>query len=139
MARLKHIQMRLENWAMWKVRGAGGGQGYATQSVLLSDTWSRGSYNGMVIPVMEADAQEIDTAVESLRLSRSHLYLVLGFIYLRDLGIKETARQMQRAESTIKSNLEQADHAIDRWVADRMAHLDRCRANAEASKMSLAT
>ncbi|MBY0455246.1 MAG: hypothetical protein K2Q11_10260 [Burkholderiaceae bacterium] len=139
MARIEHIKRRLENWAMWKARGDGGGLGYATRSVLLSDTWSRGSYNGMVIPVLEADAQEIDAAVQSLRLSQHHLFLVLGCIYLRDLGIKETARQMQRAESTVKANLEHADHAIDRWVVERMERLDRCRAQAQAAKLSSTT
>ena len=39
MARLERIKRRLENWAMWQERGVSGGLGFATRSVLLSETW----------------------------------------------------------------------------------------------------
>ena len=73
MARLDHIKRRLDNWAMWKERGTSGGLGFATRSILLSETWSRGSYNGMIIPVMEAEAEETDKAVQALKLARPQL------------------------------------------------------------------
>lgn len=63
MARLKHIQRRLDNWAIWTMRGASGGLGYATRSVLASEVWSRGSYNGVPIPVHEDEAAETEQAV----------------------------------------------------------------------------
>lgn len=128
MARIERIKRRLENWALWKERQSSGGLGYATRSVLLSDTWSRGSYNGMAIPVFEEEAAETEMAVQSFRLSQSHLYLVLECIYLRDLGIRATAAHMGRAESTIKANLDQADHAIERWLADRAEAAQRVAA-----------
>ena len=128
MARLERIKRRLDNWAMWKERGASGGLGFATRSVLLSDTWSRGSYNGMVIPVMEQEAEETNQAVQSLKPARAHLYATLECIYLRDLGIKATAHRMQRSESTIKAQLEQADHAIAAWLEDRAQQLEKKRA-----------
>lgn len=125
MARIERIQRRLENWALWTERQSSGGLGYATRSVLLSDIWARGSYNGMIIPVLEQEAAETDMAVQSFRLSQSHLYQVLVCIYLRDLGIRATAARMGRAESTIKANLDQADHVIDRWLADRATAAQR--------------
>lgn len=127
MARLERIKHRLNNWAMWKSREASGGLGYATRSVLLSDVWCRGSYNGMVIPVLEQDAEETNLAVESLKLTRSHLYVTLDCIYLKDLGIKATARRMLRAESTIKLQLEQADHAIAQWLEERATEREKQR------------
>lgn len=133
MARLERIKRRLDNWAMWTARGASGGLGYATQSVLVSDTWARGTYNGMVIPVLEIEAEETDQAVQALKLSRSHLYVTLECIYLRDLGIKATARHMQRADSTIKAQLEQADHALAAWFEARALELDKRRAAAAAA------
>lgn len=136
MARLDRIKRRLENWAMWKERGASGGLGFATRSILLSETWSRGSYNGVLIPVMEQEAEATDQAVQSLKLSRSHLYETLDCIYLRDLGIKATAQRMQRAESTIKAQLEQADHAIAAWLEERAREQDQKRAAAEAQRSS---
>ena len=136
MARLERIKRRLENWAMWQERGVSGGLGFATRSVLLSETWSRGSYNGMVIPVIEQEAEETDQAVQSLKLTRPQLVATLECIYLRDLGVKATALRMQRAESTIKAQLEQADHAIAAWLEDRAQQQDKKRAATAAQRSS---
>lgn len=128
MARLEHIKRRLDNWALWTERGSSGGLGYATRSILASDTWARGSYNGMLIPILEQEAEQTNQAVQSLKLPRPHLFATLECIYLRDLGIKGTAQRMQRAESTIKAQLEQADHAIAGWLQDRADALAKKRA-----------
>ena len=77
MARIKHIQRRLENWAIWSSRGAGGGRGFATKSVLASEVWSRGSYNNVPIPVFEEEAAETDKAVSALKLGKGHLFVTL--------------------------------------------------------------
>ncbi|OGB26203.1 MAG: hypothetical protein A3I66_00695 [Burkholderiales bacterium RIFCSPLOWO2_02_FULL_57_36] len=117
MARIDWIKHRLENWALWKVREASGGMGWATQSVLLSDPVDRS--REIMLPVDEVDAEKTNQAVESLRLGRGHLYVTLQFIYIKGVGIKETARNMARAESTVKANLDHADHAIAQWFADQ--------------------
>ena len=116
MARLRHIQRRLENWAIWSTRGASGGLGYATQSVLASEVWSRGSYNHIAIPVEDEEAAQTHDAIQSLKLGKGHLFVTLECIYLKDLGITETAKRMHRAPSTLKAQLEQADHAIATWL-----------------------
>ena len=128
MARLKHIQRRLENWAIWSSRGASGGRGFATRSVLASEVWSRGSYNHVAIPVEDEEAWETDRAVTSLKLSKSHLYVMLVHIYLQDKGIALTAKLMNRAQSTIKAQLEQADHAIAAWLEAQAEERERKRA-----------
>lgn len=130
MARLDHIKRRLDNWAIWKARECSGGLGFATRSVLASEVWSRGSYNGVLIPVHEQEAEQTNQAVESLKLSKSHLYVTLECIYLKDLGIKATARRMALAESTIKAQLEQADHAIAAWLEAKAVELERRRVQA---------
>ncbi len=137
MARIERIKRRLDNWAIWKERQNAGGLGYATQSILLS-TWARGSYNGVAIPVFEEEASETDAAVQSLKLTRSHLYVVIECIYLRDLGIRATAQRMARAESTVKANLEQADQAIDAWLSDKAQEKAR-RADTKSSAGSFTT
>lgn len=129
MARIKRIQQRLENWALWKVRDDTGALGYATRSVLASDVWSRGSYNGMLIPVIEQEAEETNRAIESLRMRRSHLFKTLELYYIKGVGISGTARAMLRAESTIKAQLEQADHAIAEWLDDKANERERARVN----------
>ena len=117
MARIEWVKHRLDNWALWKERESSGGLGYATQSVLLAERVDR--YREVMIPVDEVDASVTNTAVESLRPSRSHLYVTLQHIYIQGVGIKETARHMARAESTIKANLDSADHALSEWFGER--------------------
>lgn len=127
MARLKHIQRRLENWAIWSMRGAGGGRGFAKRSVLVSETWSRGSYNHMMIPVEDEEAAVTDQAVTALKLGKGHLFKTLECIYLQDMGITLTAQRMQRKPSTIKAQLEQADHAIAAWLEAKAIEDERKR------------
>lgn len=129
MARIENIQQRLENWALWSARGAGGGLGYASVSVLASDTWSRGRYNGMTIPVMDIEAEETDQAVKALRLSRSHLFVTLEMVYIKGIGVREAARRMRRAESTIHAQLAEADRLIQSWLTE---HADDKRRRQEA-------
>ena len=85
----------------------------------IANTASTGGYRECVIPVDEVDAGVTEQAVESLKVLRQHLYLTLQCVYVRGLGIKRTALMLARAESTIKANLEQADHALAQWFSDR--------------------
>lgn len=117
MARIEWVKHRLDNWALWKVREASGGLGWATQSVLLANLVD--CSREIPLPVDEIDAEKTNQAVESLKLGKGHLHMTLQFIYIRGIGIRETARQMSRAESTIKANLDQADHALSAWFADQ--------------------
>ena len=137
MARIKHIQRRLENWAIWSSRGAGGARGFATRSVLASEVWSRGSYNNVPIPVFEEEAAETDKAVSALKLGKGHLFVTIDCIYLKDLGVRATAQRMQRAESTIKAQLEQADHFIDAWLQAKAEEAERRRVAARASDQAM--
>ncbi len=134
MARLRHIQRRLENWAIWSSRGASGGRGFATRSVLASEVWSRGSYNHVAIPVEDEEAALTDEAVRALKLGKGHLFVTLECIYLKDLGITATAQRMQRGPSTIKAQLEQADHAIAAWLEARAEEHERKRVAARVSE-----
>lgn len=113
MARIEWIKNRLNNWALWKVRGDSGGLGYATSSVFLVtrvDTW-----RDQALPVDDVDAAKTDQAVESLRPDKQHLYTTLQLYYVKGIGIRGTARAMGKAESTVKANLDQADHALSAW------------------------
>lgn len=130
MARIEHIKRRLDNWSLWKARQNDSGLGFHSRSILAVDVWLRGSYNGASIPHFEDEATETDEAVTALKLGRGHLYITLQCIYLLDLGVKQTARRMQRAESTIKAQLEQADHAIAAWLDAKATARERQRAQA---------
>ena len=137
MARIEWIKNRLNNWALWKARESAGGLGFAKQSVLLSEAVDR--YRESVLPVDEVDAVTTNAAVESLRAGREHLYRALQLIYVHGVGIKEAARLMARAESTVKANLEQADHALREWF-NAKAEVDAARRAAmDALKKSCTT
>ena len=124
MARIEHIKQRLDNWALWRARMQSGGLGYHAVNILACDVWSRGSYNGSRIPHIDADAEKTEQAVQSLKLSRSHLHETLDCIYLRELGVAETARRMRRSPSTIHAQLGEADRAIDAWLRGGNAYKD---------------
>lgn len=134
MARLEHIKRKLDNWALWKARQNDAGLGWHARSVLAVDVWNRGSYNGAIIPHFEQEAELTNQAVESLKLGKGHLYVTLDCIYIKDLGVKQAARRMLRAESTIKAQLEQADHAIDSWLSAWAEEQERKRVAARVAE-----
>ena len=136
MARIEWFKHRLDNWALWKVREASGGLGWATQSVLLANRVDES--RDTPLPVDEIDAQKTNQAVESLKLGKGHLYMTLQHIYVDGIGIRETARQLGRAESTVKANLDQADHALRDWF-NAKAEADDAHRHALNAKRSLST
>jgi hypothetical protein len=116
MARIEWIKHRLNNWALWKERESRGGLGFATRSVLLAEP--RDGYRESIMPIDDIDAGLTNTAVESLRPARVHLYDTLQCIYILDTGIKGAALRLGKAESTIKAQLDSADHALSAWFGD---------------------
>lgn len=119
MARIEWVKQRLENWALWKEREQSGGLGFSSSAAFLREVVDGGSCRDSKVPVDDVDASVTDQAVESLRGERDHLYVTLHNIYPRGLGIREAARRAGRAESTIKAQLEQADHALRLWFNAR--------------------
>ncbi len=113
MARIKWITERLKRWGAWRARKDGNGLGYAKSSIFLALP-SSGGHDGDV-PINDLEAAKTDRAVESLRFTRSHLHRALVLIYVDNIGIRNAAIKMARAESTIKANLEDADHALAEW------------------------
>ena len=126
MARIEWIKFRLVAWGVWKVRREDSGLGFPRANILLSmGGGGAGGYRETVVPINEIEAAETDRAVESLRLVKSHLYLTLQLIYVRNTGIKLAAHRMQRAESTIKANLDQADAELATWFDTRRVERER--------------
>ena len=137
MARIARIERRLENWALYKARMASNGLGYHTRNPLAWDVWGRTSYNGASIPHFDEEGEETDRAVQALKLGKGHLYQTLDYIYLRDLGVNETARRMQRAPSTIHAQLGQADVWIDAWLQAEADAKDKRRAQQQAHQAQI--
>lgn len=113
MARIDWIQLRLKNWALWKVAGNSGGLGFRSQAAFLA--MHVDCNRDSPLPIDDIDAEKMDRAVESLKLGKGHLHKTLQLHYIKGLGLKDVALQMDRAISTIKANLDQADHALQEW------------------------
>jgi len=118
MARIEYMQLRLNNWALWKAREAGGGLGFASQSAFLG-RYDADRYREAKIPVDDVDAALTNEAVEALKPAREHLYTTLQCMYPLAMTAREAARHCSVAESTIKARLEQADLALTLWLRDR--------------------
>lgn len=118
MARIEWVRYRLEGWSRWCMQQDSGGLGYPKQSA-FARLGGKGSRAESVIPLNSIEASETNEAVESLKMTQSHLYLVLTLTYAKCLPRHMVAKKMCRAESTVKRNLEDADHAIARWLSDR--------------------
>ncbi|MBS3019141.1 hypothetical protein DJFAAGMI_01880 [Comamonas sp. PE63] len=131
MARIEHIKRRLDNWALWRARRDNNGLGFPSQNILA--VWGANveqpqKNRESVMPVLHLEAEETDKAVESLKGGKSHLYETLHCIYVRDLGVTGTARQIGRAPSTVHAQLDAADRAIDAWLVALAQEKERKRA-----------
>lgn len=115
MARIEYIKHRLDNWGRWCQQRESGSLGYPRQSSIARLIAPSGS-NDAAIPLSSIDASEIDDAVTSLRYSQPNLHLVLTLTYAKGLPRHQVAARMGKADSTISSNLDAADRAIDRWL-----------------------
>jgi len=133
-ARIEWVQQRLDNWALWATKRDAGGLGFAPSSIFANGPAARGGSNEAVVPVDELDAAVTNDAVESLKLGHGHLYQTLRLYYLKGQGIKQTARTMRRAESTIHAQLAQADQRLALWFQER-----RRRGDSGAAALSVAT
>lgn len=130
MARIKWIEHRLHNWALWKVRGASGGLGFSSQAAFLAIKVD-GSRDSP-LPVDEIDAEKMDRAVKSLMPDKSHLHRTLDLYYLQGMSIMGVAQAMCRAESTVHANLAAADHTLQAWFDAQ----EEARARKEGARLA---
>lgn len=132
MARLDHIRTRLENWAKWRARREAMSLGYPRQSAFLRVAVDGGRGRADT-SASEADAQEIDLAVDAMKLdtAKARLAKAVELVYLgpHGGGVEQAAREMGKAVSTVHDYLAQADHAIERWLQDRAEVRERARAS----------
>ncbi len=117
MARHDWVRARLDNWARWLTRREAGGLGFYTRSVFAREIGSTADADGPLIPVNDIEAGRTHEAVEALRLTHSHLYLVAYCRHVGDprvpsrrrraLSVAETAQAMHCAQSTVYAHMNQ--------------------------------
>lgn len=118
MARLQWIKQRLDNWARWARERESGSLGFPKQSAFMRMAPSGGGFDAAV-PTDNLEASLTDSAVQSLRFTHPHLWLTLRLHYVEGFEIYRVALKMARAESTIKANLDAADHLLAQWFRAR--------------------
>lgn len=128
MARVDWVKQRLENWALWKEREARGGMGFYTMSSFLRVAVDDSHHAALMSTVDDVEAQETDKAVTSLLAGHPQIHRTIVLIYLEDTGIRKAAMLLGRAESTVKANLEKADHLLAAWFRERAAEKERRQA-----------
>lgn len=134
MARVEWVKQRLDNWALWKEREQSGGLGFNTSSSFTWTTVDTSGYRELLSTVDDVEAQQTDAAVAALLFNQPQLHRTLVLIYLEDKGIRDTAAAMCKAESTIKGNLEKADHAIATWLRIKAQEREAMRARLAEKK-----
>lgn len=118
MARIEWVKQRLQNWALWHQRAAGGGLGFATQAAFLAEP-GRGGYRESWVPCDEVEAGVTDKGVAALKVDHEHLYDTLAHYYLEGRGMTGTALARRVAVSTVHENLGQADARLAVWFTER--------------------
>ena len=116
--RIEWVKARLDNWALWSERQRAGGLGFATRSV-LAHCDRVDEMRQTRLPVDEVDAAVTDQAVSSLKPEHPELHRTLVLIYIDGIGIKATARVLQRDPSTVSQRLSTADRHLAGWFTAR--------------------
>lgn len=132
MARIEWVKHRLENWARWCQQSESGSLGYPKQSA-FTRLGSSGGRNEGALPISDLEASETDDAVKSLQFTQSHLYEAVTLTYAKGLPRHLVAKRMCRGESTISKNLEDADHALKRWLDAKHAVKHKLATTAKSS------
>ena len=113
MAKIKWIDDRLVNWALWCERGSIGGLGYG--HVMWGGV--RGSGNaGSVIPVNDMEASEIDEEVKRLDMDLQRL---LRLYYFETETRTELAVRLGCAIATIDTRLTRAHKLLAAAIGER--------------------
>jgi hypothetical protein len=127
MARIEWVQLRLNNWALWKARNASGGMGYASQASFLAERVDNSRYRESVVPVDDVDAAVTDQGVMAMKAALPHLYETLSCIYLKDLGIKGTMSRLGRSQASVYAQLDAIDRWLQQWFHERREQQDAAR------------
>ncbi len=129
MAKIKWIDDRLTNWALWCERGGIGGLGYG--HVMWNNVPSGGGNAGSVVPVNDMEASEIDAEIK--RLDKD-LQRLLALYYQVTETRTELAVRLGCATATIDSRLTRAHKLLAAAIGERerqaKARSDAYRASA---------
>ncbi len=131
MARVEFVEQRLNNWAMWKLRG-GSILGYAGVDLSKAGQ-ARDPYAEVPVPINDVEASETDDAV--LRLPRDLLATVLEY-YLGKGGLAEKCARLCCAKATLMARIERAQRVLADHFHAQIAKREAERLRVEALQRS---
>lgn len=117
MARIEWIEMRLLNWARWRLMQGSGPLGYA--AVDLTDPTAmvqRDPYTDAPVPTNAIEAGETEEGIRSLE---EDLRAAVLAWYLRTDGLRGALRQTGISESTLHQRIDRAHRRLADWINDR--------------------
>lgn len=124
MARIEWVALRLNNWALYKVKEDAGALGWKGSSAYLNVVVD-GGHRDSGLKADEADGAITDQAVESLRETRPVLFDTLTVCYISHPTYIQSAQRTRQAQvlgcavSTVSSRLDEADRALRDWFGAR--------------------
>lgn len=123
MARIEWIELRLLNWARWKVSRGAGDIGFSRAGLEAGGD----RYRQAIIPISDVEASDTDAAID--RLSPPGLRLTVFEVYVGPGGIRDKAKRLCCSEPTVHARIDQAHRqlAIDLAEKQRQAAAERAR------------
>jgi DNA-directed RNA polymerase specialized sigma24 family protein len=117
MARIEWIEMRLLNWARWRLMEGSGPLGYA--GVNLTDPTAivqRNPYADAPVPTNAIEAGETEDGIRQLE---PDLAKAVQAWYLRTDGLRGALKQTGVSESTLHQRIDRAHRRLAEWLNDR--------------------
>ena len=133
MARIEWIEMRLLNWARWRLMSGAGPLGYASVDLSNPTPTQRDPYAEAPIPTNSIEAAETDDAIRALE---PELQKTVWAWYLRRDGLGGALRQLGIGESALHARIERAHRRLADWFNDRQERKRSERARAEGLQAS---
>jgi len=128
MAKIEWVELRLQNWARWRLAHGGDGcLGYAAVD-LLSAGESRRGYVEAVVPISDVEATDTDAAINTL-VSTDRLAVYVWYVHPG--GLQARADAAGCALSTLKARVAQAHRVIGDYIMDLQASRKAARARVE--------
>ncbi len=122
MPRREELDARLVNWARWKLGGGDAAAlGYSAISLGAAVNAGRSGYVSAPVPVLSADAQDVDSAVNALR--PLGLKLTVTEFYCGRGGVVDKAARLACSVPTVYVRLGAAHDQI----AEHLAEKERAR------------
>jgi len=116
MARIQWVDVRLTNWARWRIGGRSGGLGYSHVNLDVPVVDGNGYDAQSIIPIDDAEASVTDSAISGLP---SELRRTVEVWYLHPGSIATKGLLLACERVTIYTRLDRSDRLIAAWLGER--------------------